>query len=45
MFALGPIPLLVKLGALLGDITPADVYQLHREPAGWCWAEDGERVE
>ena len=35
VFALGPIPLLVELGSLLGDITPADVYQLHREPAGW----------
>ena len=42
IFALGPIPLLVKLGALLGDIVPADVYQLHREPTpGWRWAEEG----
>lgn len=40
IFALGPIPLLIKLGVLLGDITPADVYQLHREPAGWAWARD-----
>src|SRR5215208_6425486 len=35
VFALGPIPLLIELGRLLGDITPADVFQLHREPAGW----------
>ena len=44
VFALGPIPLLVELGSLLGDITPADVYQLHREPAGWRWAESGPRI-
>ncbi|MGR4931778.1 HNH endonuclease [Bradyrhizobium sp. CAR08] len=44
VFALGPIPLLVELGSLLGDITPADVYQLHREQAGWRWAENGPRI-
>jgi hypothetical protein len=41
VFGLAPIPLLVQLGALLGDITPLNVYQLHREPAGWKWARDG----
>lgn len=40
VFALAPQPLLIELGRLLGDITPADVYQLHREPKGWRWAED-----
>jgi hypothetical protein len=45
VFALGPMPLLVLLGHLLGDITPADVYQLHREPAGWSWAKNGPRIE
>jgi hypothetical protein len=45
VFGLAPIPLLVHLGALLGDIVPADVYQLHREPAGWQWAEDGDQVQ
>ena len=30
-------PLLIELGRLLGDITPADVFQLQREPAGWLW--------
>lgn len=45
VFGLGPIPLLVKLGSLLGDIIPADVYQLHREPAGWVWAEDGPTLD
>jgi hypothetical protein len=44
VFALGPIPLLVELGRLLGDITPMDVYQLHREPAGWLWAKDRDRI-
>src|SRR6185437_10526249 len=37
VFALAPQPLLILLGTLLGDIIPADVYQLHREPAGWTW--------
>ena len=45
VFALGPIPLLVRLGVLLGDIIPADVYQLHREPAGWQWAENREHID
>lgn len=44
VFGLGPMPLLVQLGALLGDIVPMDVYQLHREPAGWPWAEDGPNI-
>lgn len=37
VFALAPQPLLIQLGVLLGDIAPADVYQLHREPPGWEW--------
>ena len=41
MFALAPQPLLVELGRLIGDIIPSTVYQLHREPRGWKWAEDG----
>jgi hypothetical protein len=45
VFALGPIPLLVLLGRLLGDITPGDVFQLHREPAGWNWANDREHLQ
>jgi hypothetical protein len=41
VFALAPQPLLIKLGALLTDQFPADVYQLHREPrATWAWQED-----
>lgn len=44
VFALGPIPLLVDFGRLLCDIASADVYQLHREPAGWTWARTGDHM-
>lgn len=38
VFALAAQPLLIRLGALLGDIVRADVYQLHRKPApSWGW--------
>ncbi|MCB9887063.1 MAG: SAVED domain-containing protein [Planctomycetes bacterium] len=38
VFARAPQPLLIRLGTLLTDIAPADIYQLHREPnAGWAW--------
>jgi hypothetical protein len=37
VFAFGPQPLLIKLGSLLSDLYPADVYQLHREPVTWEW--------
>ncbi len=40
VFALAPQPLLILLGDLLGDITPADVYQRHREPPTWTWPEN-----
>lgn len=40
VFALAPQPLLIELGRLLGDITPTDVRQFHREPKGWAWADD-----
>lgn len=39
VFALSPMPLLVKLGVLITDIMSADVYQLHREPRTWRWQE------
>lgn len=44
VFALAPQPLLIELGRLLGDIVPADVYQLHREPGGWAWPEGGASI-
>jgi flagellar motor switch/type III secretory pathway protein FliN len=34
--------LLIKLGSLLSDIIPAEVYQLHREPPTWEWQEEPE---
>lgn len=37
VFALAPMPLLVKLGTLLSDIKDVDTYQLHREPRTWKW--------
>jgi hypothetical protein len=37
VFAVAPQPLLILLGSLLADITPADVYQRHREPPSWGW--------
>ena len=38
VFALAAQPLLIGLGALLGDIVRAEVYQLQREPApSWKW--------
>jgi SMODS-associated and fused to various effectors sensor domain len=44
VFALAPQPLLIELGRLLGDIIPADVHQLHREPKGWRWADDSPHI-
>mgnify|MGYP002655170198 CR=1 FL=1 len=38
IFALAPMPLMMRLGALLTDKIPAQVYQLHREPfQTWQW--------
>jgi len=44
VFAVAPQPLLIKLGSLVSDITAARVYQLHREPPGWSWLEEGSPV-
>jgi hypothetical protein len=37
--------LLIELGHLLGDITPVEVYQLHRDPKGWKWPPPSAPVE
>lgn len=38
IFAIAPMPLLVRLGTLINDISSADIYQKHREPqASWKW--------
>ena len=42
VFGLTRMPLLIKLGTLLTDIRDVDVFQLHRNPKGWCWPEEDE---
>jgi hypothetical protein len=37
VFALGPIPLLIHLGAKLSDKIDVDLYQRHRNPETWSW--------
>lgn len=39
IFALAPIPLLIKLGSIVSDISNATVYQCHREGEKWAWKE------
>lgn len=41
VFALAPMPLLIKLGTLLPDLYRVDVYQRQREPQTWKWQETG----
>lgn len=45
VFGLAPMPMLIKLGTLISDISEADVYQRHREPATWKWQQDEEEFE
>jgi len=40
VFALGPIPLLVYLGTLIGDIESVDLYQRHRITKDWNWKDE-----
>ncbi len=44
VFALGPIPLLVRLGNTIGNITPSDLYQKHRDTDDWIWKSVGNPV-
>lgn len=37
VFPLAPIPLIAKLGELLGDKRSVDVFQKNREPDAWKW--------
>ena len=37
VFAFAPQPLLIKLGALLGNAHAMDIYQRHRYPPSWKW--------
>lgn len=45
VFALAPIPLLVKLGTILGSINEIDVYQKHRDGIAWTWQEDDDAFD
>ena len=45
VFALAPIPLLIKLGSLLTDKTTSQVYQKFREPDTWSWQEDSPELK
>jgi hypothetical protein len=46
VFARAPQPLLIMLGTLLTDLQPVDVFQLRREPPGWCWsAEESDSLD
>lgn len=40
IFALGPMPLLMKLGNILGNTIPADLYQRHRDSENWEWKQE-----
>lgn len=37
VFPLAPIPLIAKLGELIGDKREVDVFQKTRRPETWCW--------
>ena len=39
VFPLAPIPLIMKLGYLMGDKVRADIYQKRRHPDTWEWQE------
>jgi hypothetical protein len=45
LFALAPIPLLIKLGSLFTDKTNVHVFQRHREPKDtWEWLNDSDEL-
>ena len=37
VFPLAPIPLIAKLGELIGDKREVDIFQKTRRPETWCW--------
>lgn len=45
VFALAPIPLLIRLGTLFSDIYDVDVFQRHREPCTWDWQDKNETCD
>jgi 5-methylcytosine-specific restriction endonuclease McrA len=44
LFAIAPIPLLIRLGMLFGDITEVDVFQKHRESDTWAWLDGDSQI-
>jgi hypothetical protein len=44
VFALGPIPLLIDLGAQLSNKIPTDLFQRHRDKENWTWKQTAEPV-
>lgn len=44
VFAFAPIPILMKLGHLLGDKISTDLFQFHRASQNWIWPETGEAI-
>ena len=40
VFPIAPIPLIAKLGELLGDKREIDIFQKTREPDTWCWQKE-----
>tara|TARA_R110002020_G_scaffold185364_2_gene382928 strand:- start:7755 stop:8906 length:1152 start_codon:yes stop_codon:yes gene_type:complete len=46
VFGIAPQPLLVKFGALISELTKAEIYQSHREPKqSWKWQLNNDDVE
>lgn len=45
LFALAPIPLLIKLGALFTDKISVDTYQPIREPKTWQWQDEPDEFD
>lgn len=45
LFAVGPQPLLVKLGSVLNDKYHIQVYQKHRTPETWRWLDEAVKNE
>jgi hypothetical protein len=44
LFPFAPMPLLIKLGSLLGNMHSVTTYQYHREPQGWQWSDTGDEI-
>lgn len=44
VFALAPMPMLIRLGTLITDIRDVEVYQLHRDPKGWKWPSEEKTI-